>query len=103
VDEDEALVGVKKVGRDIEGGSVGVGRNELVVESARTAIASDCKSNCVGAEDAIKFMVKREVSFPGRLTISTRPTDELKTFDTTIPSEDMVTFTVAFDVGRVVR
>jgi len=98
----DIVLGVVKVGRDIEGGKVCDGKMDVIDPSEGTFITRDPNSNRVGVEDGTKLMVSWDVSLSGRFIILADPKEELKVDETTTPFAEMVTLTVAFEEGRVV-
>lgn len=70
------LVDTANVGKDIEGGNVGVGRNDEMVAFERVVIVSESRSNCVGEDDSMNVMVNTDVALPWRLPIPKPPIDD---------------------------
>jgi len=97
------LVDTEKVGKDIDGGNVGVGRNDEIVAFEGVVIISESRSNCVGDDDSINVRVNKEITLSGRLMILMDPRDDWNVAETTSLFAEIVTLMVALEEGRVVR
>jgi len=99
----DLLVDTEKVGKDIDGGNVGVGRNDEMVAFESVVIISESRSNCVSDDDSTNVRVNEEISLSGRLMILMAPRDDWNMAKTTSFLAEIVTLMVALEDGRVVR
>lgn len=101
--DEEVLVGGTNGGNTIEGGSVGVGRKDVVALSFETVIRMDPMSKRVGKELGMNVMANVVVSDSTMFMMVMFPTADITGTETDSPPADTETFMVALEVVDVSR